>query len=378
MLWNGIRICFAVVFLGLHAAVWLGIFLEWVREKRRGKQLAPLPKVSVIVPIHNEEHRMHHILSTVLVQTYPESEFIFVEDGSTDSSFAVLQRFAHDHPDFPLQILQLDSNPGPNHKQYALQKALTVAQGSIILFTDADCEIPPHWIESMVQQFTDSTVGAVLGPVFKIPGGSSFFHRYQCFDHAVRYMYLVGSTGLGSPGGGFGNNLAVRRATLEAIGGYEAVPFSQTEDAALIARIRSQSQYTVHAALNRSLFVMTEGETTWKAFINQTLRWNNGGLFGPDKTTRLNFGFLMLTIAAGMLAIPLIPWIPSVWTLSATVFLAMTGNTLITLKHFGSALPRGTLIYSIQCLFTPLYFTFLTILGFCRVKTYWKNHPPEH
>jgi hypothetical protein len=41
---------------------------------------------------------------------------------------------------------------------------------------------------------------------------------------------------------------------------------------------------------------------------------------------------------------------------------------------FGAALPQRGMAYLIQLVFTPMYFTFLTILGFCRVKVNWKGN----
>jgi cellulose synthase/poly-beta-1,6-N-acetylglucosamine synthase-like glycosyltransferase len=225
----------------------------------------------------------------------------------------------------------------------------------------------------MVKRMADKRVGAAIGPVLKKPGGKGFFHLYQCFEHGVRYMYLAGSTGLGAAGGGFGNNLILRRASLEAIGGYESVPPSPTEDAALVARIRGCSDFQIRAAMGPDVHVITRGEMGWKDFINQTLRWNNGGLFSPDLSTRLNFGFLMITISMGILAIPALPFFPSIWPLPAAVILSMTANTIATLSLFGCSLPKKGAAYALQLLFTPVYFTFLTIIGFCGIKPEWKG-----
>jgi cellulose synthase/poly-beta-1,6-N-acetylglucosamine synthase-like glycosyltransferase len=186
-------------------------------------------------------------------------------------------------------------------------------------------------------------------------------------------MYLAGSTGIGAAGGGFGNNLILRRQALDSIGGYEQIPPSPTEDAALISQIRAGGKYTVRSACGADVYMMTRGENSWAALVNQTLRWNNGGLFSPEISTRLNFGFLMITISMGMIAILLIPFIPSLWPLPAAVFLSMAMNTLATLAIFGSALPKAGPAWALHAVFTPLYFTFLTILGFCGAKVDWKG-----
>jgi cellulose synthase/poly-beta-1,6-N-acetylglucosamine synthase-like glycosyltransferase len=224
-------------------------------------------------------------------------------------------------------------------------------------------------------RMADERTGVVIGPVFKLPGGNGkrFFQVYQCFDHAIRYMYLAGSTGIGAAGGGFGNNLILRRKTLEDIGGYGRIPPSPTEDAALISRIRAGSTYRVRSACGADVQVMTQGEKSWGALLNQTLRWNNGGLFSPEISTRLSFGFLAVTISMGILAIPFLPFIPSLWPLPTAVLLAMTMNTLATLRIFGTALPKAGPAWILHTVFTPLHFTLLTILGFLGIKPSWKE-----
>jgi cellulose synthase/poly-beta-1,6-N-acetylglucosamine synthase-like glycosyltransferase len=378
MAFDFFRFGFAAVFVGLHCALMAGLFVEWLRDRGACRKKTPessaeegLPRVSVIIPIHNEDLRMEGLLKTLGVQDYAGAEFVFIDDRSSDDSAAMIAGFVKGRP--LARIVSLKENPGPNRKQFALGKGIAVSSGEFILFTDADCEIPPGWIGAMVRRMSDKKVGAAIGPVFKKSGGRGFFHLYQCFEHAVRYMYLAASTGLGAAGGGFGNNLILRRECLDAVGGYEKVPPSPTEDAALVARIRSCSDYKVRAAVGADVHVFTRGEQSWKALINQTLRWNNGGLFSPDLSTRLNFGFLMVIISMGILAIPALPFCPSLWPLPAAVMLSMTFNTIATLGLFGVSLPRKGAAYALQLVFTPMYFTFLTILGFCGIKSDWKG-----
>jgi cellulose synthase/poly-beta-1,6-N-acetylglucosamine synthase-like glycosyltransferase len=382
------RFGFAVVFVGLHCALMAGLILEWRRDKKAfrrspagglgaGEGILADPPVSVIVPFRNEVRRMEGLLRSLGEQDYSGAEYIFIDDRSTDGGAALLRSFAENRKG--VRIITLRENPGPNHKQYALSRGIAVSSGRFLLFTDADCEVPRGWIRAMTARMNDERTGITIGPVFKRweGGGNTgkargFFRLYQCFDHAVRYMYLAASTGLGAAGGGFGNNLILRRSALDAIGGYDRVPPSPTEDAALISRIRSHSEYRIRSSCGADTRVMTGGEASWGAFVNQTLRWNNGGLFSPDGITRFNFGFLMITISMGVLAVPALPFFPSLWPLPAAVLLAMSGNTAATLLLAGSALPRAGAAYIVQLVFTPVYFTFLTILGFCGIKPRWK------
>ena len=370
------RISYYVVFVGLHIALMLGIFLEWLRDKRALKSaLGENPRVSVIIPVHNESHRIEGLLKSLAVQDYPEAEYIFVDDRSQDKSADMITAFIQQLEKPAARIITLRENPGPNHKQYALARGIEVSSGEFLLFTDADCEIPPFWIRGMVKRMFDKKTGAAIGPVLKRSGGKGFFHLYQCYEHGVRYVYLAGATGLGAAGGGFGNNLILRRASLDAIGGYENVPPSPTEDAALISKIRSCSDYQIRAAVGPDVHVITQGEDSWKNMINQTLRWNNGGLFCPDLGTRLNYNFLMITITMGVLAFPLLPFFPSVWPLPLGPVTVMVFNTIANLGLFGVSLPRRRFCfgYALTLLFTPVYFALMTIMGFLGIKPEWKG-----
>ncbi|MDR1047340.1 MAG: glycosyltransferase [Treponema sp.] len=383
-----VRYGHGIMFVSLQTMLMAGFFLEWRRDQKSlrdqrslmdRKALFPggalgevsLPLVSVVVPIHNEERRMEALLRSLGVQDYSAAEFIFVDDRSEDGSPAMLAAFAEGRKN--CRIITLKENPGPNHKQWALSKGIESAGGELLLFTDGDIEVPPGWIGALAARMNDERVGAVIGPVFKKKGGKGFFHLYQCYDHALRYNYLAGAIGLGAAGGGFGNNLIVRREALDAVGGYGAIPPSPTEDAALISELRSGGKYRIRAAAFPDAAVFTVAEKSWPSFISQTLRWNNGGLFSPEALTRFNYNLLMLLISTGVLALLFLPFFPGLWPLPLGVLIVMVENTIAIFGLFRKKLPRGWPAYFLTLLFAPVYFTLMTIMGYCGIKPEWKK-----
>ena len=390
-------LCYAhgVFFTVLQTLLMFGCFLEWRRDRGAlrampahagdacrepcGEKQDTMPlRVSLIIPIHNESQRMERLLYSLLTQDHP-AEIIFVDDCSDDESPAMLSQFVNDAAERGMdncRVITLTENPGPNRKQYALSVGIAEAHGDYLLFTDGDCEVPPDWIRAMARRMVDTTVGVVIGPVFKKKPGKGFFFLYQCYDHAIRYNYLAGSIGLGAAGGGFGNNIIVSKAALDSVGGYEAVPPSPTEDAALVSLIRSRGKYRVRAIALPDAAVETVAEATWSGFIGQTLRWNNGGLFSPERMTRLNYNVLMLLITTGILAIPLLPFFPVLWPLPAGVFIVMIENTIASFGLFHTKLPSGRLLnfgYILTLFFTPVYFSLMTLMGYCGIKVTWKG-----
>lgn len=100
------------------------------------------PRVSVVIPACNEENGVEQALSSVLAQDYPDFEVIAVDDRSTDSTGAILDRMAQSHPE--LRVVHIQALPahwlGKNH---ALHRAALAAEGELLLFTDADVVMDP-------------------------------------------------------------------------------------------------------------------------------------------------------------------------------------------------------------------------------------------
>ncbi|MFZ5368760.1 MAG: glycosyltransferase [Spirochaetota bacterium] len=366
---------FLIIFVGLHVFLMIGLLVEYRRNQISATNEALIP-VSIIIPVHNEAGRIKPLLESLLTMDYPFVQLIFVDDRSTDETVQLIYNFKKqfEFGNRTCQIIQLTENPGPNYKQFALTHGFKAATGEIVLLTDADCELPRSWIYGMVKRMTGSNTGVLIGPVFKKIPQNTLLYKSQAFDHAIRYMYLAASIGLGAAGGGFGNNMAVRKSPLDEIGGYGAVPISVTEDASLISFIQNRTSYKIRAGLGSDIQIMTETEQGWPSFIIQAVRWTKGGIFSPDLKTRLSFTFLMGMISLGILAIPLALLQPQFLPLPLAVFSAMLMNTLAVLSIAGNALQSLTPIdLIIQLFLTPVFNTQFTLLTIFRIPVYWKG-----
>lgn len=132
-----------------------GFFFELRRPKQPVFDNA-IPFVSVIVPAYNEAKVLARCIESILWSDYPTFELILVDDGSTDPSYAVMNRYTH-HP----HVLAVTKpNAG---KASALNKGLELARGEIIFLVDADGIFQPFTIWNMLNGFTRSNVGGVCG-----------------------------------------------------------------------------------------------------------------------------------------------------------------------------------------------------------------------
>jgi len=113
-----------------------------------------LPRISVIVPVHNSVNHIEACLRALTNQTVAQGDYeiIVIDDGSSDDT---LRAVSH-HP--VRAFSQFWQGPAA-----ARNRGLSAAQGDLVLFTDADCEPAPDWIEQMCRPFSDPRVSGVKG-----------------------------------------------------------------------------------------------------------------------------------------------------------------------------------------------------------------------
>lgn len=101
------------------------------------------PKVSIIIPVYNTEALLPRCLESVTTQTLKDIEIICVDDGSTDSSYAVLQSWAARDS----RIIAIHQQNGRQGK--ARNTALNIARGEFVGMIDSDDYIPSDYFEKL-------------------------------------------------------------------------------------------------------------------------------------------------------------------------------------------------------------------------------------
>lgn len=107
--------------------------------------------LSIVVPIHNEAEVIPTLLGRLALvsrQLGTNTELLFVDDGSTDNSVALLLKARHRYPD--IRVLQLSRNFG---KEAAVTAGLKHARGDAVVLIDADLQDPPELIPDMVAEW---------------------------------------------------------------------------------------------------------------------------------------------------------------------------------------------------------------------------------
>ena len=114
------------------------------------------PKISIIIPVYNVEKYLRECLDSVVNQTFSDLEIICVDDGSTDSSGAILEEYAAKDSRF---VVLHQSNAG---QSTARNKGLDIVSGEYILFVDSDDKIALDTIEKTYEAARISASELVL------------------------------------------------------------------------------------------------------------------------------------------------------------------------------------------------------------------------
>jgi cellulose synthase/poly-beta-1,6-N-acetylglucosamine synthase-like glycosyltransferase len=177
------------------------------------------PPVSVLIAAHNEATAIGPKLESVLAAAYPggRREVIVASDGSDDGTEEVVRRYE----DRGVRLVALPRVG----KAAALNRAIAVATGEVLVFTDANSALEPDAVTALVRPFADPTVGGVAGDQryrrrgdeAAVTGGE---RRYWDFDRLLK----VAESRAGNAISATGALYAVRR---ELVG---EVPEGVTDD----------------------------------------------------------------------------------------------------------------------------------------------------
>src|SRR4030043_1295029 len=111
-------------------------------------------QISIVIPTFNSAQVLKACLESLANQTVSGEayEVIVVDDGSTDETKDIVAKY-------PVRYIY-QQNRGP---AAARNNGVNHAQGEIVLFTDADCDSEPNWIEEMIKPLNASQVVGVKG-----------------------------------------------------------------------------------------------------------------------------------------------------------------------------------------------------------------------
>ncbi|MGH2564456.1 MAG: glycosyltransferase, partial [Ginsengibacter sp.] len=268
---------------------------SWVQLKSYGKSQEAISEkdtfISVIIPARNEEKNIGLCIESIIKQTYPDHlfEMIIVDDHSVDSTAAIANSFKQKN----IRLLKLSDFSGNenlnSYKKKAVETAIRLAKGSLIVTTDADCMVREQWLQTIASYYETTGAAFIAAPVVytdALPIDAAFLKFLTIFQ-SLDFMALQGITGASVYKKVHnmcnGANLVYEKKAFYDVDGFKAIDdIASGDDMLLMQKIQKLYPEKIKYLKSTETIVQTQPAQTIREFLNQRIRWASKADRYPD------------------------------------------------------------------------------------------------
>ena len=281
------------LFLGLYLQIFLLIsFFEKRPERKSSYRPARYPTVAVLIPCWNKARSLSGTVESLLELDYPKEKLsiIMVDDGSTDNTWEVAQRFANN----PQIKLFRKENEGS--KYAALNFGLARSDSELVGCLDADSFVERDALLEIVKKFeTDKEVMAAA-PIMRVNRPRNVLELMQAADYTFGIFWKKMFDNIGAISVLPGPFSFYRRELFDKIGPFRKAHHTEDMEMAFRMHANGLKITNVHTAV-----VYTNVPSTLGSLIRQRTRWSRGFLENSRDYAYMyfnrrfgNFGLLVL------------------------------------------------------------------------------------
>ena len=265
----------AAVLLALAAAgCFTGLASVWAVGRRfsRDEAGAAAGPVTMLRPLHGAEPGLYERLAALLAQDHAAPvQLVCGVARADDPAVTVVEALQAAHPAADIVLVVDATRHGSNAKVSNLINMLAAARHEVLVLSDSDIAVAPDWLRRVTAPLGDPAVGAVTALYVGAPAVPGLWARLAA--QAVSYQFLPGvalgvELGLARPC--MGSTIALRRATLAAVGGLERVADVLADDYELGRAVRALG---LRVELPPLAVVHAHFETSFAALWRQEMRW---------------------------------------------------------------------------------------------------------
>jgi ceramide glucosyltransferase len=203
------------------------------------------PPVTVLKPVYGLEKHLKANLRSICLQDYPEYQVIFCVQRPDDPALPLAWEIQQEFGGERVSVVVADIQAGPNGKVNNLLGGLCDARHDILVMSDSDVRVRPDYLQTMVAPLAEPQVGCVC-TLFQVIEAHRWFERLELltmnadFIPNVIFAHITGTSRCC-----LGPSIALRRSTLQDIGGLESLADFLVEDYELGRRIWTSGRQLV-------------------------------------------------------------------------------------------------------------------------------------
>jgi ceramide glucosyltransferase len=206
---------------------------------------APFPAVTILRPLHGNEPGLFGRIASLCRQDYPgRVDVICGVQQENDPAIPVVRRLqATGRPEIELNIDGCEH--GSNRKISNLINMLPAASQDVVVISDSDIGVDPHYVASLIAELQEPGVGAVTCAYHGIPAGGIWAQLSAMSINLQFLPNVIAAVSLNAAHPCLGATIALNREALAQIGGFRRFADELADDYAIGSAVRALGRKVV-------------------------------------------------------------------------------------------------------------------------------------
>ncbi len=244
--------------------------LRFFRRERARILPEYTPPVSLLKPVRGLDFGSHENFASFCRQDYPEFEILFAVSDDQDPAISLIQRIMAEFPERQIRILVGAEQIGTNRKVNKLVRLVRESQYEVLVLTDGDVRVGPHYLREVVAPLAQQDAGAVTSfyraiaeknlwaEIEAVGASSDFFAGVLMAQWTEGIRFTLGAS------------VATTKEWLGKMGGFESIADMLADDYELGRRIAKAGGEVV---LSREAVWTMYAAQTVRGFWDHQVRW---------------------------------------------------------------------------------------------------------
>ncbi|EQD49256.1 Glycosyl transferase, family 2, hopene-associated, HpnI [mine drainage metagenome] len=242
----------------------------WSRSRRSNFNATCRNPVTILKPLYHEQPHLESCLRSFCTLDYPAYQIIFGVQDPNDPARATAERLRDEYPNRNIRIVVTPHSIGLNPKISNLAGMLTVADHAWLVIADSDIRVDRNYLNHVATLLAVSSIGLVTCLYAGMPSSGWWSRIGALFINDWFTPSVCVAWALRSQAFAFGATLALRRDTLDRIGGFQALANALADDYRLGERVRNLGLDVVLADIPVGTVV---SEETFGTLWMHEIRW---------------------------------------------------------------------------------------------------------